>query len=490
MSLCDQPPELLDVIASYLPFPSDLLSLALANKLMYGIVVPEHLSEFHHVCCDARRRKLWKSLSDHPGSARILSLEVLPEAPSVQRSIPQSLNASSDEELQGDCGPDCGELLAAAIAAMPRLRRFSFQQSTFTRTHNMKPVFDALRRRSTLREVEITFHDRHPGRQSFERFSAPLWEFSNLTRLSITVTRYPDVNTPRPFLEKMFAMLSTCPRLKDMRIASEMLGPHADISAFLSDKLWPNLRRLVVEGDLTFHAPEKLSSFLLRHPKLEILSLPQSYQLPLIPSLRCLELFAPGAAETVNATHLPHLEYFATADVDAPMQTNVDEILDILRALPALRGVTVAFGTPSGVKKLARTLPRLQRLTFAASPWNQNRLIDRPPQNYLPSPECLAILSSFPCLTHLDTSIFIKQDEHTETVLDDLCRTLAAAPKLEYVGVDFVRAQERFHRPKWFIVLRDADEGYAGRREIRDLRELELHDWEGVSRIIGISWVV
>ncbi|KAJ7019561.1 hypothetical protein C8F04DRAFT_1321387 [Mycena alexandri] len=471
MSLSDQPPELLDAIASCLPLPNDLLSFALANKLMYGIIVPEHLSEFRHICCDACRRSLWKSLPDHPGSARILSLDLLPEVPGVQRLIPKSLNASSDEELQGHCGPDCAELLSAAIATMPRLQRFSFHQSRFRCTN--------------LREVEISFHDRHPGRQSFERFSAPLWEFADLTRLSITVTRYPDVNTPRPFLERMFAMLSNCPRLGDLRIASEMLGPHADISSFLTDKLWPDLRCLVVEGDITFDAPEKLSSFLLRHPKLEILSLPEPYQLPLMPSLRWLGLFAPGAVEAINAAHLPRVEYFATADVETPIQTNVQEILDILRALPALRGVTVAFRTASAVEELSRTLPQLKRLTFAASPWNESRLVDRPPQNYLPSPECLAILSSFTCLTHLDTSIFIKEDENTETVLDDLCRTLAAAPKLEYIGFDIV---QRFPRLIWFVVVRLADGEYAGRREIRDPRELKWHDWEDVFRVIGISW--
>lgn len=97
----------------------------------------------------------------------------------------------------------------------------------------------------------------------------------------------------------------------------------------------------------------------------------------------------------------------------------------------------------------------------------------------------MAILSSFTCLTHLDTSIFIKEDENTETVLDDLCRTLAAAPNLEYIGFDIV---QRFPRLIWFVVVRLADGEYAGRREIRDPRELKWHDWEDVFRVIGISW--
>lgn len=101
----------------------------------------------------------------------------------------------------------------------------------------------------------------------------------NLTRVSITVTRHPGVRGgPRPFLQKMFAMLLNCPRLGDLRIASEMRGPRVDISRFLTDKLWPDLRCLVVEGDIAFDDKEKLTSFLLRHPKLETLSLPESHE--------------------------------------------------------------------------------------------------------------------------------------------------------------------------------------------------------------------
>jgi hypothetical protein len=39
MSLSLQPPELLDVVASFVPLPSDLLALALTNKALYSVII-------------------------------------------------------------------------------------------------------------------------------------------------------------------------------------------------------------------------------------------------------------------------------------------------------------------------------------------------------------------------------------------------------------------------------------------------------------------
>ncbi|KAJ7101984.1 hypothetical protein C8R44DRAFT_988294 [Mycena epipterygia] len=43
MALTSQPPELLDIMTSFVPLPSDLLSLAFTSKALYAIIIPRHL---------------------------------------------------------------------------------------------------------------------------------------------------------------------------------------------------------------------------------------------------------------------------------------------------------------------------------------------------------------------------------------------------------------------------------------------------------------
>lgn len=84
----------------------------------------------------------------------------------------------------------------------------------------------------------------------------------------------------------MFEMLSVCPYLQDRHIASEMRGPAADMSDLLASRSLPDPRRLIIEGDLNILTPASVAEFLARHPQLEILSLPESLQLPEMPNLR------------------------------------------------------------------------------------------------------------------------------------------------------------------------------------------------------------
>ncbi|KAJ7689974.1 hypothetical protein B0H17DRAFT_1134685 [Mycena rosella] len=86
----------------------------------------------------------------------------------------------------------------------------------------------------------------------------------------------------------------------------------------------------------------------------------------------------------------------------------------------------------SALKKLAHDVPHLERLSFGRSPWNEDHLCAR--ETSLPSVVCLAILASLPHLMHLNLSVAIESD--AEAVLADLLPALAAAPQLQYVGVD------------------------------------------------------
>ncbi|KAJ7681912.1 hypothetical protein DFH06DRAFT_1387860 [Mycena polygramma] len=459
VSLCTQPPELLDAIVSFIPLPCDLLALSLTNKVLHGIIVPLHL-EFRGVCCDARRGTLWRALAARPGlSSRILSLELLDEGPERSRHqlrIPQSFGDDL-EPAHEEWGSDSPGGLTAAISRMTALKRFSLRQTIeYLDKYPLDPLFRALCQYCPdLCALEIVFQDVQSV--SFDTFSAPLWELVNLTSVSIEVYRGPMFKVVKQkFLVKMFEMLRACPQLQHLRLAREMRGPQADLSGLLADKEWPHLRRLIFEGDLTFRDHPTVVAFLTRHSQLETLSLMDGITLPAMPNLRWL--FMPDIVRNVKAANLPRLEHVVTRNVFW---------LRTLQTLPALRGATIGFQTTFDVAMLVRYLPRLERLVFARAPWNNDRT-KRGVEARLPSPECIAVLSSLIHLTHLETAALLPNNAYTDTALDELLRSLSAAPKLQYVGVDFFLEGAYQYLPvvRWFFILRDAQGGYAGWEEV------------------------
>ncbi|KAJ6457554.1 hypothetical protein C8R47DRAFT_1164063 [Mycena vitilis] len=488
MSLSNQPPELLDTIASFLPTPCDLLALSLTSKILCRIIVP-HL-EFREVCCDARRKTLWQTLADRPGpSSRIRSLELFGEGLERychQLRIPQSLVGSSDEEFYEEgWDPDSPGGLAAAISRMTGLKRFSFRQTIQNLgKYPLDPVFRALRLCCPdLCELDIVFQDVQSV--SFDTFSAPIWELVNLTSVSIDVYRGPMFKAVKQtFLVEMFEMLRACPQLQDLRLAREMRGPQADLSGLLADKAWPDLRRLVFEGDLTFRDHSTVVAFLARHTQLETLSLMDGIALPEMPNLRWL--FLPDLVRNVKAANLPRLEHAVTRNVFWFPRSDGEPVIRTLQALHALRGATIGFQTTSEVEMLVRELPQLERLVFARAPWNSERT-KRGVEARLPSPACIAALTSMLHLTHLETAALIPNTADTNNTLDELLRSLSAAPKLQYIGVDFFVDGVYQYLPvvRWFSILRDAEGGYAGWEEVNNMRRIRFHDWEDVFRSVG-----
>jgi hypothetical protein len=245
-----------------------------------------------------------------------------------------------------------------------------------------------------------------------------VWELRNLT-----VTRHPGIKgRPRLYPAQMFEMLSVCPHLQDLRIANEMRGPAADISDLLASRSWPDPRRPIVGGDLNILAPVSVTEFLARHPQLDVLSLPESIQLPEMPNLRWLYALD---FSTVIPACLPQLEYAVA------WNAHWDGVMSVLCALPALRGATLAYG------ELQQDLPHLERLVIAQSPWNLNctlqtesclvrillRCSNYPFAEFSTSPPpSIVMLTSLADLTHLDTSAANKGD--VDDVWDDLLRAL------------------------------------------------------------------
>ncbi|KAJ7342485.1 hypothetical protein DFH08DRAFT_811568 [Mycena albidolilacea] len=216
-------------------------------------------------------------------------------------------------------------VLSTSVAGIHSLRRFSFTQC-FVRLGDVEPVFKALCQHCpNLRELDITCEDVGPD---FNSVIGHVWELRNLTRVSITVTRDPGIKgRPRVYLAQTFEMLSVCPHLQNLRIASEMRGPAADMSDLLASRSWPDPRRLMIEGDFNILAPASA--------RLEVLSLPKSLQLPERPNLCWLYALD---FSTVIPADLPQLEYAVA------WNAHWDGVMSVLCALPTLRGATLAYG--------------------------------------------------------------------------------------------------------------------------------------------------
>ncbi|KAJ7861164.1 hypothetical protein B0H13DRAFT_2671912 [Mycena leptocephala] len=503
MSLLLQPPELLDAIASLIRHPRDLLSVALASKALHDVVVPGHL-EFREVCCDSSRTSLWTALAENPPLAgRILSLDLQSEPISTLYSggevvVPKSLATRSVDEggsphssdKDGEAGNGEPQLpeLCAAISKMHSLTRFRFDSRQYKNLS--AAVFQTLRRHCpNMREFEVHFDYYGPNLNSITN---PIWELSNLTRASITMehplnTMYPDNSN---YLGNLFDMLGRCPQLQDLRIVRQIRGAERDLSGFLADLTWPRLTRLILGGifSFTFSAPSTITAFLGRHPQLEmlLLFLPESVDLPVLPHLRYVSTpsFSKGSS-TATAAQLPGLEYLHMI-TPFGIETDTNIIIRYFTTFPSLRGTTVSFLTVPALERFSRAVPQLERLEFQTSPWNSN--FERGTQTNLPSPDCIALLTRFAHLKHLDSSAVINdEDADADATLDTFLRALAAAPQLACVGVDWKYHNCDFSCLRWFSILRDNQGAYAGHKEVRRLRGVKFHDWEDVFRVPGLE---
>ncbi|KAJ7135185.1 hypothetical protein C8R43DRAFT_1110139 [Mycena crocata] len=506
MSLVDQPPELLDHIACFICSTRDLLSVALTCRLLHGIVIPEHL-EFRVVRCDPLRNSLWQAVAEHPGSAsRIQTLELISESSSSNPLVlvPKSLMTEQGrfvkctEHRHDQC--TCTDPLIKAITSMHGLARLCCHTPTTV------AVFSAIVQNCpNLREIEISHYD--SWNAYFHTLSAPLWTLSNLTVLSITVRRHPGMlMEPYAHLPAMFEMLSRCPSLHDLRLAFEC-RKDVNIGPLLSKQTWPQLKRLVLEGDLQKMAPKKLNAFLHRHKaSLEILSLAgvlSNQPLPLMPRLRWLYTYD-VKQNLSTAAQFPSLEHVAAANVYTGDGEDLDNVIDRLGALPRLRGITLKITTAGDLEKLGQTVPHLERLILAGAPWNTGRCLFRNRSSRTPTPECIDILRAFTSLTHLDSAAGIQIDDassdnaasidaplNSATTLDEMLGPLlhsfaAVLPRLRYVCVDIKEPECDFPRSVWYTLVRDADGVLISWEKTKRLDNVRFHDWEDLTRSIGI----
>jgi hypothetical protein len=329
-----------------------------------------------------------------------------------------------------------------------------------------------------------------------------------LTRVSIT-TEHP-TNTKAPsnsnYLAKLFNMLDQCPQLQDLRIARQIRGAMLDVSGFLANMSWPRLRCLILSGCFTFSAPKTVTAFFGRHPQLEILSLPESVDLPTLPYLRYVSTpsFSNGTS-MATAAQLPCLEFLSMIP-SFGTETDTNAIIGNFVTFPSLRGTTLALLTVHALEALSRAVLQLERLAFQTSPWNTDvwratktslvRLLpmpnrisaDRPTPPFQTSPECIALLTTFAHLKHLDSRAVINdEDADADATLDMFLCALAVVPQLTCVGVDWKYPTCHFPCLRWFSIVRDTQGVYAGCKEVRRLRCVKFRDWEDVFCVPGLE---
>ncbi|KAJ7302807.1 hypothetical protein DFH08DRAFT_988694 [Mycena albidolilacea] len=147
---------------------------------------------------------------------------------------------------------------------------------------------------------------------------------------------------------------------------------------------------------------------------------------------------------------------------DFAVDHDIESVIRSLRAFPTFRGATLSISTTSAMHQLARKLPHLERLVLAGSRWNLFRWRANDEENRLPFDKCISILTSLVHLTHLDTSTLLASD--ADPAFDDLIRALSAAPKLQYIGVDFLHPEYTLPSLRSFSSVRDVcgEEGNTG----------------------------
>ncbi|KAJ7055845.1 hypothetical protein C8F01DRAFT_1373349 [Mycena amicta] len=511
------PTELIDAIVAEIHSAADLVALALTCKLLLHRIVPSPLN-FRELSCDLCRPDLWTALSERPWNTRnVYSLNLFDEGPGQQATVrvPRSLPGFSmalpatvcARGGNGSCEQDCIVKLGQAIAHMPLLHRFSFQTYT-AKKHDPTVIFRAiLRSCPQLRNLEISVFDWNPP---FESVSPPLWDLSNLTKVSITAKRsiglvFP-LGVPK-YILPMFEMLGRCPHLADLRVGIETRGELVEVSVLLNSQTWPHLKRLVLEGDWEMNLEEPTKMFFERHPQLEILQLPRDFSLtsrtfpttlPLLRWLFCGVLQHHADFPHISAARFPSLQYISM-DEYHPQVYPFQSICALLHRIPTLLGVTLAVTAVAQLDLLRSAAPYLQRLVLIDAPWNNRRRHNS--RIALPDAASLAILATFKCLTHFESAAAIpvihlsselesERDHRTEANdLAALLCALAAASQLRFVGVDHPNvAFGGGHEipTKWYEIHRsDHDDQDVSWTEVRDLRKVKWHDWEDTCRYVG-----
>ncbi|KIJ46408.1 hypothetical protein M422DRAFT_29263 [Sphaerobolus stellatus SS14] len=315
-SLQSQPFDILNIIATYLDSPKDLLSLALNGRQFYRVVCPTHL-EFRYIRCDPHRISLWETISEHAEIAkRFRRIELYEEAESNGDDYPllpwswKPFIAQEFKYSSETMNPDTSiGGLVNSIGKLTNLLRFSwiFQRGVTAAQLNAFPaIFNALAVSCpSLREISVHISGGTGNNHALERDLKHLeHEFPSVKSISLKFKAFHI--SLRPLIVYLIVLTANrCPVLTDMYIGFRSPMPF-DYAVLFAGTNWPFLRRLTLNiesPEVPNPLPEEvlaayMRDFFSRHQHIECLDFgirpsipPGVLSVPGCPSLRSLRFY-------------------------------------------------------------------------------------------------------------------------------------------------------------------------------------------------------
>ncbi|KAI0066273.1 hypothetical protein BV25DRAFT_1821207 [Artomyces pyxidatus] len=350
------PPELLDLIASFVDSHRDLLAFACACRAFKRLLIPWHL-DYRLVRCHIDRQCAWSHLVERPDLARNVrgvqvydfrsSMQPLPDRvpPAVSRTVVDGeavkTAMSTPDKLLG---------ITHALRSMDNLQdfRWSTGWSYVCPNEIEKQLFAefelwaAVSQKSTLRRLEVLdlWNGWRPptgfaSEFTYDSDTYPLWSISNLSVVRLSNVR---------FLQQQGCILRFCevlrrsPTLESLSL--NVIDRSFDLLILLRHCQFSNLRQLCVEvGSRSASAMEAFARLLEHTPTLE------DVRWKFASTVRPLEARSLPALKRLSAW-----EYFDSGHDTFGFDLLVDEDLPP-RALETIAGIRL---TPSSLAMLGR----------------------------------------------------------------------------------------------------------------------------------------
>jgi len=164
------PPDVLESILNHVESPSDVLNVALSNKVLRSIAIPQHL-HYRDIRSRLSNIALWTWLSrlDDLRAARIRSLTILPDQDwdfysqthtyDLRERLPpdfipsQGIPLSIKRDL--DLYRQCEVILISVLERMTSLQRFRWYRVPRPMVNGEDNIWSTLRRIGTIKEIDL-----------------------------------------------------------------------------------------------------------------------------------------------------------------------------------------------------------------------------------------------------------------------------------------------------------------------------------------------
>ncbi|KIJ42341.1 hypothetical protein M422DRAFT_31314 [Sphaerobolus stellatus SS14] len=482
--------EILEDVVSEINLPQDLLNLALASKLFKDIVIPNHI-QLRRIRCHIYQDDLWEILTEKPIlAANIRSLQIGFGRYIQEEQIVPSMFSTSLGKPKSD-----SQYFFKALNKMNRLTQFNMNTTSQTlEDDNMldEIIFAIAEAPFRLQDLALghLYSNVHgTGIANTDRkISYPAPHLHSLTGLFLS---HCDCQRcyPNPLYNALFSISDLPLRNLFLSLAPGRLPGIGDGSLEMVDVLgwvhWPQLQKVTLLPGTYPNAFESksqmdsLRTFLIRHTKLEAVSL---FQIPLpdlpadsLPRLHSLDFHWKGREHTCRLPQsIARTIYHFMAAIEG------DEMLDVLKDMKDLRSCKV--NGISNIAQLHQFSPYLEKLSYSqtgeSSDWEDRGKVTAKAKKEVEkiTAERIQALTAFNCLTHLGRFLARQELELSapRSRQTDMLRELAnSIHTLKYVEI------YKQGRPTWIRIERDEEGQYAGFDETDGLEKENprSHTW-------------